>query len=344
MRRTIAASILATVCATSLFSQSEGDQVSKVGTTAATFLEIPVGARAIGMGGAFVGSANDVTSLYWNPAGMARLADREALFSHANWIADMMFNFAGVVVPLGSFGAVGVSFTSLTMDDMVVRTVERPDGTGEYFSAADFAVGLHYARNLSDRFSIGFTAKYISQSIWHMQAQAFAMDLGALFTTQFFNGMRIGAAITNFGTDMHMAGRDARTFHPIDDRKLGSNDRIPQAIEMDSWPLPLNFQVGLAVDVLSSEEHTLTVSVDGFYPSGNTESVNVGAEFGFYNTLFLRAGQQSLLLDDREGGLSAGMGVLASLFGDNVKGSVDYAYTDFARLKEVHTISVSIRF
>ena len=92
-------------------SQPTGHNVSKVGTTAATFLEIPVGARAIGMGGAFVGTANDVTSLFWNPAGIARLNHREALFSHTNWIADMMFNFAGAAVPIGDFGSLGLSFT-----------------------------------------------------------------------------------------------------------------------------------------------------------------------------------------------------------------------------------------
>jgi len=325
-------------------SQQAGEGVSKVGTTAATFLEIPVGARALGMGGAFVGTADDVTGLFWNTAGIARLSHGEAIFSHSNWIADMMFDFAGVAVPLGNFGTLGLSFTSLTMDDMAVRTVERPEGTGEFFSAGSFAVGLHYARNLSDRFSIGFAAKYISESIWHMQAQAFALDIGALFTTEFFNGMRIGAAITNFGTQMKLAGRDTRTFHRIDQTKLGSNDRIPQGIEMDGWELPMNFQFGLATELFKSGEHALTVSVDALYPSGNRESLNVGAEYGFDETLFVRGGYQSLFLVDGEGGLSAGAGILTNLFGDDLKGRVDYAFTDFGRLKEIHTIAVSVHF
>jgi len=324
--------------------QPLGKDVSKVGTTAATFLEIPVGARAVGMGGAFVGTSDDVTSLYWNPAGAARLQQREVTFNHTAWIADMSFDYAGLAVPLGGFGTLGLSFTSLTMEDMAVRTVERPEGTGEMFSAGSFAVGVHYARNLSDRFSIGITGKYVSERIWNMRAEAFALDVGTLFTTDFFKGMRIGATISNFGSDMRLSGRDTRTFHPIDPTKLGSNDRIPQNIELDSWPLPLNFQFGIATDLVKSPDHVLTVAVDALHPSDNYESLNVGAEYGFLDFLQVRGGYHSLFLIGGEGGLSLGAGVKTGLFGNNVQARVDYAYSDFGRLSGVNVIAISVFF
>ena len=152
--------------------------VSKTGTTAATFLEISVGAPAIGMGGAFVSLANDATALYWNPAGIATMSDMEVIAAHTDWIADTKFDFGGFVWPLGNFGTLGFSLTSLTMADMAVTTVEMPDGTGNIFSASDLAAGLTYARPLTDRFSVGFTAKFIQESIWHESAKAFAMDAG----------------------------------------------------------------------------------------------------------------------------------------------------------------------
>lgn len=325
-------------------TQATGQNVSKAGTSAAVFLEIPVGARAIGMGGAFVGTANDVTSLYWNNAGVARMTRNEAMFAHNEWIGDTKFDYAAFAVPLEGVGTLGLSFTSLSMDDMKVTTVEKPDGTGELFSAGSFAVGVHYARNLSEKFSIGFTAKYISESIWDMQAQAFAVDVGTLFTTNFLNGMRIGAQISNFGTDMKLSGRDTRTFHAIDATKTGSNGQIPQNIELDSWHLPLNFQFGIAVDAIKSDEHILTIEADALHPSDNYESMNVGAEYGFNNTLFLRGGYQSLFLSDSEGGLSLGAGILANLFGDEIRGRFDYAYTNFGRLKVVHVFALSVLF
>ncbi|MFH1010017.1 MAG: UPF0164 family protein, partial [bacterium] len=81
---------------------------SKVGTTAAPFLGIAVGARALGMGGAFVSVADDATALYWNPAGIARLSSYEVILVHTDWISDLSYDFVGVVFPLRGAGALGI--------------------------------------------------------------------------------------------------------------------------------------------------------------------------------------------------------------------------------------------
>ncbi len=345
MNKKLILSVLVTILLTqSGVAQLTNQSVSKAGTSAATFLQIPVGARAVGMGGAFVSVADDITSLYWNPAGSARLQYREVMFSHIDWIADIRFDFAAVAVPIPRLGTLGISFSSMSMDDMLVRTVERPDGTGELFSSGSIAIGIHYARSLTDKFSIGATAKYISERIWDMRASGFAIDFGALFTTDFLNGMRIGASMTNFGSDMQMSGRNTRMHGRIDDRKQGSTDRVPMHIEMNSWPLPLGFQFGVANDFIKTEMHILTVSVDAHYPSNNYQSMNIGGEYGFNNIIFFRAGYQSLFLQDAEGGLTFGAGFHYDLFGGNVRTKVDYGYRDFSRLKEIHILSVAILF
>src|SRR5690242_16636653 len=105
-----------------LCGQSFVSDVSKTATNAAVFLEIPVGAGAIGMGGAFVSVAGDATSLYWNPSGSASLKQNQFVAVHTGWIAGTRFDFGGFVLPLGEFGTLGLSFTSLSMDDMKVRT------------------------------------------------------------------------------------------------------------------------------------------------------------------------------------------------------------------------------
>src|SRR6267143_1326774 len=192
--------LVAAALTAELRAQGFVSDVSKTATNAAVFLEIPVGASAIGMGGAFVSIANDATSLYWNPAGSALLPQNQFVAVHTGWIAQTRFDFGGFVLPLGGFGTLGFSFTSLSMDDMKVRTVERPEGTGESFSAGDIAAGISYARKLTDRFAIGFTGKYIRQSIWHESAEALALDAGTTFKTDLFGGMTIGATLSNFGT------------------------------------------------------------------------------------------------------------------------------------------------
>jgi len=290
-------------------AQSASQNVSKSGTTAATFLEIGVGAQAIGMGGAYVSVANNATALHWNPAGVASLAETNIDVVHTNWIADTKFDFAGVVLPLGSFGTLGFSLTALSMEDMKVRTVEMPEGTGEYFSAGDLAAGISYARQLTERFAIGLTAKYVQQTIWHESASAFAVDVGTTFKTDLFGGMTIGASLSNFGTSMKMSGRDTREFIRLDPNKQGSNDQIPANIELDSWDLPLLFQFGVSTRVFDNNQYRLTIAVDALHPNDNYESLNIGTEFLYSDYLFLRAGYQSLFLDQAEGGMSFGLGV-----------------------------------
>jgi len=323
-----------------LFSQN----VSKVGTTAASFLEIGVGAPANSIGGAFVSIANDASSLYWNVSGIANLNQSEVILVHTDWIADTKFDYAGLVIPLGDFGNFGLSFTSLSMEDMKVRTVEQPEGTGENFSASDISIALSFARKLTDRFSIGITAKYIKQSIWHMSSSAFAIDAGTIFKTDLLGGMTIGAVMTNFGTPMRLEGRDSRYFIRVDDTKQGSNDRIPTDVEMDLWDLPLYFQIGVSTPAFQYEDYKLTVAADALVPSNDYQSLNVGSEFSFMEMFSIRGGYNSLFLKDAEGGFSIGAGVNSKMLLSSAIVRFDYAFRDFGKLKNVHSFSVGIKF
>jgi hypothetical protein len=328
----------------SVIQPLHSQNVSKTGTTAASFLEIGVGARANAIGGAFVSLANDASSLYWNVSGIANLAQYEVVLVHTDWIADTKFDYAGLVLPLGSFGNLGLSLTSLSMEDMKVRTVEQPEGTGENFSAADISIAISFARKLTDRFSIGITAKYIKQTIWHMSSSAFAVDAGTIFKTDLLGGMTIGAVMTNFGTPMRLEGRDSRYFIRVDDTKQGSNDRIPTDVEMDSWDLPLYFQIGVSTNAFQYDNYKLTVAADALVPSNDYESLNVGAEFSFMDIFSLRGGYNSLFLKDAEGGLSIGAGVDSKMLFSSAIVKFDYAFRDFGKLKNVHSFSVGIIF
>ena len=134
---------------------------TKTGSTAAPFLNIGIGPRAAAMGGAFVATANDVTALYWNPAGASRAEFSSALFTHSTWFADINYNWAGAMLNMGGSGTLGLTFMYLDYGDMEVTTLREPDGTGEMFNPKDMAFGLSYAYNLTDRFSVGLSVKYI---------------------------------------------------------------------------------------------------------------------------------------------------------------------------------------
>jgi len=318
--------------------------VSKTGTTSGNILEIGVGAISTSMGGAFVSVANDVSALYWNAAGIANLTNYEAIIVHTDWIAETNYDYAGLVLPLGDFGSLGFSFTSLSMDDMKVRTVEKPDGTGEFFSAGDLVFGLAYARQLSERFSIGFNVKYIEQKIWHMKSSAFAIDVGTIFRTDLFGGMIIGASMSNFGSPMRLDGRDTRYFYRIDETKQGSNDRIPINVELDEWDLPLTFQIGVSTNIIDDDNYKLKIAADAIVPNNDYQSMNIGTELSVLEYIKIRGGYNSLLLVDAEGGLSFGVGLNSKMLLSVATVNFDYAFRDFGRLQNIHTFSLGIKF
>jgi len=316
---------------------------SKVGTTGAPFLNIAVGPRAISMGSAFVGTANDVTSLFYNPAGAARMQTSGAFFSHSKWIADISYNWAGAVFNMSDMGALGLSVTYLNIGEMEVTTMNEPEGTGEMFTPYGLSFALSYSYNLTDRFSIGGTVKYVSEQIYHTSANAVAADLGVLFTSDIY-GLRIGAAIQNFGTDMQLDGKDLYVQHDIDDTQYGNNDQILARLNTDSYPLPLVFRIGIAMDVLDLESHRFTLGVDALHPNDNSESLNLGAEYTFYNLISFRGGYKSLFLDNTdEEGLTLGVG-LSYDFAPRLGLSFDYAYQDFNQFKETQHFSLGIKF
>lgn len=322
------------------FSQPIGD-VSKTGTTAASFLEIGVGSRAVAMGEVFVAIASDASAVHWNPAGLAQIEQKQLGLHHVNWFTDVTVDHGTIVFPIQSFGTIAVSLTMLNMGDMDVTTVEEPEGTGQRFGANDLAAGISYARNLTDRFSIGGTIKFVRQAIWNMSANAVALDVGTLYTTP-IKGLRLGMSISNFGTSMRLSGDDAVVFVDIAEDNFGSNDRLVSRLDMEPWSLPINFRAGLAYDIQYTRGSRLTLAVEGLHPNNNTESVNIGGEYVYQEVLFLRSGYRSLFIRDGEGGLSLGAGVKVKVGGLNLQ--IDYSYTDYNRLQQAQQFSLGLLF
>lgn len=332
----------AIVFALFLVALAQAPGQSKVGTTAAQFLGIGVGPRAAAMGGAFTALGSDVSSAYWNPGALSRPGTSQLMAAHTDWLVGTDFNWVGLQIALDADNAFAVHLTQLDYGQDIVTTVAAPEGTGEIWTAHDIAFGLSYARNLTDRFSIGGSFKYITQRIWNESATAIAFDVGLLFITP-FDGMRLGMSLSNFGTDMQLDGKDLTRRIDLDPENNGNNQTIVANLKTDSWELPLFFRVGVAYQAMKNDYVSLSVAADAIRPNDNDGSVNAGAELAFKDILFLRAGYKSLFLTDTEEGFTAGIGVSYPIFG-TVAASVDYTYQEFGLFKNVQTLTMGVVF
>ena len=329
-------------CIFTQMAMAEG--IKKVGTSAATFLRIPVGARATGMGSSFVSMLDDPTALYWNPSVIASINSNALVIDHSLWMPGIYFDYAGLVIPVEALGVFGISVTILHTDEMEVTTIEEPMGTGESFTASSFAIGFTYSRYLTDQFSIGGTFKYIQETIYNSSATGIAFDVGTIYETP-FAGIRLGASISNFGTKMHITGEDLNVRVDIAPGQEGNNQSIVGKLNTDEFDLPLIMRVGISGEVLNNESFRWTLSVDGVNPNDNSQSVNFGSEIGLFSEkLRFRAGYKSLFLTESEVDLTLGMSINEiNVFGD-VLISFEYAYQNFVHLGESNRFTLGIKF
>ncbi len=318
-------------------------EVKKVGTSSAAFLKIPVGSRGASMGSAFVSLADDPSALYWNPGGLSRNQNYSLMVDHSPWLPGLSYNFFGVVIPMRSFGTLGISVTALTTAEMDVTTPANPMGTGEKFDASSMAVGFSYGRSLTDRFSIGGTFKYINERIFNCKATGLAFDIGTIYDTP-LSGLRLGVSVSNFGSKMRIDGEDLNVRVDIAPTQLGNNQSVVGRLKTERFDLPLIMRLGLSYDAWRSENFRFTLAADGINPSDNAQSLNVGAELSFLNEMFiLRGGYNELFLEDREKGLALGAGFRTNI-SNGVGFGAAYAYQNFSNLNSVNRFTLTISF
>ena len=109
--------------------------INRYGTTTANFLEIGVGSGPTAMGDAQVALADDVSSIYWNPAGLASLKKPSVVFMLQPWLIDINMLFTGGAVVIPGIGNIGFGITQMDYGEMDVTTLEYQEGTGEKFKA-----------------------------------------------------------------------------------------------------------------------------------------------------------------------------------------------------------------
>jgi hypothetical protein len=183
-----------------VFLSVQVDAQTVMGKYAGEFISIGVGGRALAMGSAFVGVASDVSAGYWNPAALARIEYPQLMLMHDELFGSLVnHDYGAVALPVGRTATLGLSLIRLGVDDIPDTRNAGLDVNGNlttdpnlfyrtdpsrvtYFSAADWALYLTYARRHSECFSYGANVKMIVRDLGDHSAWGLGFDVGVWYT------------------------------------------------------------------------------------------------------------------------------------------------------------------
>lgn len=274
----------------------------------ASFLNIGVGARGLGMGGAYTALADDANALYWNPAGLAKIEKREFTASHAEMFESTRLDFLAYAHPTtqGTFAA-GLTYLSQ-------GKIDGRDSLGRQtagYDASDAELSLGYARKLEIA-DLGAAFKYLRSHIGSTEAQGAAVDVGA---KRAFDRVSVGAALRNLGPGLKF--QDQR------------ND------------LPLRLALGAAYKFTGGHAAAAEL-VNG--PRGAGTDASFGGEFQVVKNLYMRGGYTTQTEIAGGTGFDVARGLTLGLGFRNEKWSLDYAVLPSGELGRSHRFSFAARW
>ena len=314
--------------------------VSGAGTSGSAMLKIGVGAKATSMGEASVAVTDDVTSIYWNPAGLVQIKNSQLSAMHIEWFDGIRYEWLGFAQPLSKRVAIAGDVSYMYMGS-IQRTIEssvegyEEDGT---FSPVDMAGRVALSVKTFKNLLVGVSVQRIQsrvgfkdvtkERISDKTVQGMAIDLGSIYNFDKVPGLSVGGCLQNLG------GQTKAYF-------------------TEKASMPFNFNVGMAYKVQMMPEKAsttdtpkkpklspsaLTVAVDLSIPNDSSVNVRLGAEYRFGNGISLRGGYRTGRGFDFPSGLSAGIGYDSSDY------RVDYAIVPYGDLGNTHRVSFTIRF
>src|SRR5258706_14613795 len=272
---------------------------SSPGTSGGTILNIPVGVRAIGMGEAYTAQADDVSSLYWNPAGIAFLNQSQASFMYNQYVKDLTYQNASVAVPL-EYGGIGASLSYLSYGH-----IQGYDAAGNAAGDVNAHSGVATLGGgvLGNNWAAGVNVKGVQESLADVPATGVAADLGATLV---------------FPTEVH--GATLRGAFAV--RNLGKGLKYIDQTD----PFPRQWRIGVAAVHMMNQR--LNVSLDYGQERDSSGAAYAGAEYWVIPHVALRAGYAG---SDTEGaGVRAGIGLKLKDI------SFDYAFCNYGDLGYSH--------
>ncbi len=293
--------------------------VHAAGNTTFDFLRLDVSARAAAMGGSFVTTSDDPNVIFYNPAGLATLEGKRVSFGFFKHLLDINSGYASFGTQIPSFGSIGVGIVYIDYGEFKQIGEEGQDiGT---FSAGEFALSSGYADQLESGLRYGVNAKLIFSSIAGYHSSGAAVDLGLQYEA-IPERLVLGASLMNLGTQ----------FNPY----VTTREKLPLDFKIGAtiYPEHLPAAISLAFNKLSDRQEKLLDHLRAF---------SLGIEFTASPNVLLRFGYNNEQRRDLKIGSSAGLAGF-SLGGGFTNGSyiLDYAFTSYGAIGEIHRISIAL--
>lgn len=319
---------------------------NRTGTGGASQLLIPVGVRGMAMAGGNVATSTGVEALYWNPAGTSKnINSANVLFSHMDYIADIGVEYGAVSANFEGFGIISLAVKSLSVGDILVTTTQDPDGTGKTFSPQMLVAGVSFARQLTERISVGVTANLVTETLGEVSATGMAFDVGVIYDNLAeINGLSFGVVMKNIGPQMQYDGSGL-----LQEAEVSGYNRPPGLVKIESAPfeLPSTFELGLGYKPrLIDDMNTILITTSFKNNNFSDDEYKVGLEYGYNNMFFLRGGYtfapEQAFEDSYIYGFTGGVGIDYSF--ENISIKVDYAYRYAKYFDGNHIFGVSLGF
>ena len=321
-----------------LFDSGFSQNNVKLAQSGFQFLSVVSDARAAAMGEAMTSLQIGSSALFFNPAGMADMngiADVSASINQ--WIADIRHNSVSLAVkPFdGDYGVLGFSLQFVDYGDFYGTRVNplSPlgyDDTG-IFSLSAMAFGVGYAKQLTDRFSIGGQIRFVHQDLGesttavNIQTIYAGTDSSRRFSDTAQVSNKLNPLVFDFGTQFK-TGVKSLVFG-MSVRNFSAEYKYSE----EGIQAPLVFTLGISMNVMDLAgdlpfDQALFVSVDASHHRDHPEQVKLGLDYRLMNLISLRGGYIS---SNDESGFSFGVGVSQYGF------AFDYAYTPFGVFDKV---------
>jgi hypothetical protein len=260
----------------------------RVGTSGASELRLPVGARSIALGGSDLAMVSGAEALFYNPAGVAATTNKtEVAFTNTHYIADMSINYIGVAQSLGDFGTIGVAAKVLSIGDIVQTTELAPEGTGATFSPTYSTIGLTYGKMMTDRVNFGGTLYYVTEHILQETSSGVAFDFGFQYDTG-VHGARFGVSVKSIGPNMGFSGSDFERIVAVPGDNPQASGRN-MATQSANYELPTSLQMAVGVPLVVGVNPLTAFAAYNSNSFGKDEG-RFGAEWTLKKMLSVRGG------------------------------------------------------